>query len=135
MYYASTGLTTEGYDPYYLPDGITRHSFDLVVMTYVLNVIPDEVDRVLALQTAFSYVAPGGSLVVATRHYRLIERQALQRDWDIYNDGYITSLDRGTFQKGFVCGELSSLLITALNPANLTVLIDRPDTLCISVEK
>jgi DNA phosphorothioation-associated putative methyltransferase len=104
-YYNNQELTAVGYDPYYFPTKPSQ-TFDLVTVTYVLNVLEDHYKRLLALKNAISYLNSNGILIVSVRSEKIINTLAKSRKWAVYNDGYITSKEKGTFQKGFSSQEI-----------------------------
>jgi len=55
-----------GYDPHYRPADPGR-GFDTGVCIYVLNVIPDEADRVKCVNNLLARLVPGASAYVAVR--------------------------------------------------------------------
>ena len=57
---------TVGYDPHFFPV-MPNGCFDVVTCIYVLNVIPDPVERANILAEAQSYVRTGGNIYVAIR--------------------------------------------------------------------
>ncbi|MFI7425281.1 DNA phosphorothioation-associated putative methyltransferase [Nonomuraea sp. NPDC049684] len=89
----------EGWDPHYLPDGNRRLS-DVVLLTYVLNVIEDPDERCRTLLRAWELTKE--TLVVATR--LVWEKSKLKGTG--FRDGVLTS--RRTFQHLFSAGELRS---------------------------
>ena len=132
--YSNAGLLAKGYDPYFR-SGDPTGAFDMVTMAYVLNVIPAHFQRVLALQDAFYRVVSGGLLVVATRTDTLIEGLAGKRKWSMFDDGYITSPERKTFQKGFNSNELKDIMINHLNLIDIKTVINTSDALCVVARK
>ena len=134
--YTDAGMSVEGYDKFYkpaFPD--IKSNFDIVALTYVLNVIPDKLERLLVLELAFFYVKPGGYLVVTTRTDHDIGRQAQKNNWDSFEDGYCSSMNRKTFQKGFKYDELKELLISSLPIADIELMVNESATLCFMVKK
>jgi DNA phosphorothioation-associated putative methyltransferase len=86
-----------GWDPFYEPEGHLRPA-DVVLLTYVLNVIEDQEERSRTLQQAWSLA--GTLLVVSTR--LTWERSRVRGDE--FADGVLTS--RRTFQHLFSPSEL-----------------------------
>ena len=132
--YSEAGLISDGWDPSFntrAPVG----SWDIVSLTYVLNVIPSQVERLHTLKAAFNRVAPGGLLVVATRTEGNLRKLAAKNNWMPSGDGYITSQSRKTFQKGYNNNELKTLLIKHLDLIDLKTVINVSDALCIVVRK
>jgi len=52
---------------------------------------------------------PNGFALLVARSSICIEREARSRRWEKYQDGYISSPSRRTFQKGFTDSELIEL--------------------------
>ena len=107
-FYFSNGLFINGYDPHYVPHLNTTLTYDIVSLTYVLNVIDTEQDRIITFKKALDRVKPGGMLIVTVRSEKSISYQASIKNWKFHNDGYITSESKGTFQKGFSIQDLIS---------------------------
>jgi len=59
-----------GYDPHYQPDPPTGETFNTVLCTYVLNVIPDYFSRADIIAEAVKYLERGGWLYVTIRARR-----------------------------------------------------------------
>jgi DNA phosphorothioation-associated putative methyltransferase len=95
-------IDATGYDPNFpefadWPEG----EFDVVLMTYVLNVIDTMTERMTVLSEAWSKVKSGGSLFITTRTVRDIQRAASAKTpWISHNDGYWSDPRRGMFQIG-----------------------------------
>jgi DNA phosphorothioation-associated putative methyltransferase len=90
-----------GWDPHYFPDGLQAPA-DIVLMTYVLNVIENPDERVGALARAWGLTR--SVLVVSTR--LVWERNKVAGSQSA--DGVLTS--RGTFQHLFSPSELRDLV-------------------------
>lgn len=99
-----------GYDPYQAGWDITPGGvFDVVSMTYVLNVIYGENHREMALADALRFLRPGGSIIVSTRTPEELATQGSRSDgwlWDDY--GWWTTA--GTYQRGLRSTEVETLL-------------------------
>jgi exonuclease III len=111
-HYRALGLDARGYDAH-VEHGFSMMpatQFDLVVMTYVLNTLPDPGARVAALASAISKVRRRGYLLVAVRDKAEVGMDARARGWDRVNDGYYTSRRRGTFVKGMTSNEVLACL-------------------------
>ncbi|MFF0870145.1 DNA phosphorothioation-associated putative methyltransferase [Nonomuraea sp. NPDC003560] len=93
------GFQAHGWDPFYAPDKNPAPA-DVVLLTYVLNVIEDTEERREALQRA--WILTERLLVVTTRLTWDRSRVRGQQ----YEDGVLTS--RGTFQHLFSPAELRS---------------------------
>jgi len=76
-----------------------RYKYDLIFMTYVLNVINSHEERIKVFKKAWKYLSPGGILVVTCRTIKEIEREAIKNSWAIHGDGYFTN--SLSFQTGF----------------------------------
>ena len=105
------GYKATCWDPHWKPLGKPgpEEKFDVVLVLYVLNVIPDPKERVEVIKDAWNYVAPGGFLLISTRTTKEIRNCARSGNWDTYADGYVSSADRKTFQKGFTGEDLRTL--------------------------
>jgi len=113
---AERGVVSNGWDPYYLPDG-ERQPAEIVNLGYVINVIEHEPERREALRNAWALT--GKALIVAAQV--LIGKPG--KGHYAYNDGLITS--RNTFQKYYEQQELKNFIDTVLGvdavPAGLGV--------------
>ena len=102
-FYREQGLRSEGYDPHpdfgwFPPEQVEQ--FDMVTLTFVLNVISDAEERLHVIDTAQSILKDGGIILISTRTSREIEGEARKKSWEPFGDGYISSPTRGTFQTG-----------------------------------
>jgi hypothetical protein len=107
-FYRSIGLMAEGYDPY-APFGWNKKplgTFDLVTVTFVLNVLPNSWERLQVVQKAAKHVSDNGFLVVTSRSPMEIAREASTKSWKPFNDGYWSHEGRGTFQHGLSTEEI-----------------------------
>ena len=100
---SESGFTATGWDPHFSP-AAPKQSADIVNLGFVLNVIEDPRERLLALQDAWGLA--GRALVVA-----------VQPDIGVYggnafNDGIVTS--RKTFQKYYSQDEIKDYVSRAL---------------------
>ncbi|MFJ8853579.1 DNA phosphorothioation-associated putative methyltransferase [Streptomyces sp. NPDC102437] len=91
------GLDVSGWDPVHRPDGNLKPS-DIVLLTYVLNVIEKPDERRVALAKAWEHTKV--ALVVSAR----LRWERNQVKGTEYGDGIITS--RNTFQHLFAASEL-----------------------------
>lgn len=108
LFYRSLGIEAYGYDPY-PPFGwnvLPNVTFDLVTLVFVLNVLTDPAKRISVLRAAVAMVRTGGYLFVATRSPATIQKEAKLKGWKPYNDGYISHMQKRTFQKGISRREL-----------------------------
>jgi 2-polyprenyl-3-methyl-5-hydroxy-6-metoxy-1,4-benzoquinol methylase len=112
QFYRGLGLRAQGYDPApaFEADRIPEGIYDLVTVVYVINVLPARTQREETLRAACRFVRPGGALVVASRSLTAIDRQATRGDWPIFSDGYLSHVQRCTFQRGHTQAELSEYL-------------------------
>ena len=108
---AENGITVNGWDPYYAPDG-TKQSAHIVNLGFVINVIEDPAERLEALQGA--YALADELLVVSAM---LANPDSLRGT--PYGDGILTS--RNTFQKYYTQGELRQWLAEGLDAEPLAV--------------
>ena len=101
-FYRASGYMVSGYDPEPTfgyseqPEGL----FDLITITFVLNVIEDVRERIGVLRKAVGLLAPFGRILIATRSEKAIQSEAQKKHWPRWQDGYISSESRRTFQKG-----------------------------------
>ncbi|TGB44639.1 DNA phosphorothioation-associated putative methyltransferase [Mycolicibacterium peregrinum] len=95
------GISAIGWDPYFSPDTQLLDS-NVVLLTYVLNVIEDPVERRSTLEKAWQLAAD--ALVVSTR----LKWEMNSVTGEAAGDGIITS--RGTFQHFFSPHELRQLV-------------------------
>ena len=105
------GLKVEGYDPG--PFGyntLPTRLYGGVCLTYVLCCIPDLRERLETINKAWLYVARGGWLTISTRTHNEVSRLACKLNWSPYDDGWISSEARCTFQKGFSIDDLYYLV-------------------------
>lgn len=100
-------LGIEGYDPFYFPE-LPRKLYDTVTMNYVINTITTHVNRMNAIREAWRYVDTGGMLIVVSRTYSEILKNAEKGNWKPHYGGYITSKE--TFQIGFEDEQIDQLL-------------------------
>jgi SAM-dependent methyltransferase len=108
IYYKSMGYEADGWDPYE-PFGYSirpKTKYDLVICTFVLNVLYNRYERLKVIKEACSYLQPNGVLIIATRSPETIEHEALTKHWKPYNDGYWSSVSRRTFQRGISLKEI-----------------------------
>ncbi len=121
-HYRKAGLDADGYDPY-PPFGWAHKptptaGYDLVTLIFVLNVLPDPWQRVQVLKQATTYLRPGGRMLVVTRSPHDIQTRAAQANWPHHNDGYWSSQQKQTFQRGISEAEIERLASRAsLSPA------------------
>ncbi len=110
-FYREMGFDAVGYDPYpefgfsQMPSGL----FDLVLNIFVLNVLPTSVERFEVIRKAAEFLRKDGLLLLVTRSKSEIDREARQKDWKVYNDGFCSDYRKGTFQKGLTTEELIDL--------------------------
>lgn len=93
----AAGYNAHGWDPHYRPHPPPGPA-DVVLCSYVLNVIADPAERARTLQRAYDLAT--GTLVVAVRG----THEARHLDGDQHADGTLTS--RGTFHHLFTPSEL-----------------------------
>jgi exonuclease III len=112
LFYRSLALEADGYDvePKFgwpRPEGLL---FDLVTVVFVVNVLPSPEDRLLAVRDAATFARPGGHMLLAARSESVVATEARKGGWIAFNDGWISSPSRGTFQRGIPRGEIEWLL-------------------------
>lgn len=106
VYFNNCGLEAFGYDRYFNPVFPSK-KFDLVTCTYVLNVIPSDFLRSLALEAAICLIKTSGYILISIRPPQTIKTKPC---WTKYNDGYITS--RKTFQGLISTDNLIKLIVS-----------------------
>ncbi|MFJ5121564.1 DNA phosphorothioation-associated putative methyltransferase [Kitasatospora sp. NPDC088548] len=94
-------VSVAGWDPFYQPDGRVEPA-EVVLLTYVLNIIEDPSERCATLRQAWDLA--GSLLVVSTR----LTWERTKVRGDEYADGLLTS--RNTFQHLFSPGELRTFV-------------------------
>ena len=103
----------EGYDPHE-PFGYSeppsRAAYQVVLCTYVINVLDTVEARKRVIVDAWKRVAPNGKLVLTSRSAKDIKASAKRGGWPAHNDGYWSRQNRGMFQKGHTLDEMLSLV-------------------------
>ncbi|MGW8281464.1 DNA phosphorothioation-associated putative methyltransferase (plasmid) [Sphingomonas aurantiaca] len=109
---AAAGVEALGWDPHFAP-GAPRHEAEIVNLGFVLNVIEDSAERVVALKGAWALATR--VLVVSVMIVGAVPLDGLRQ----FGDGYLTA--RGTFQKYFQQAELKAILtqVTGVEPVAL----------------
>jgi DNA phosphorothioation-associated putative methyltransferase len=102
---ASGGFNVIGWDPYFAPSNTLAHTYDVVNLGFVINVIEDPAERIEALHKAFGIAS--GVMSVAVM---LCGPERLGKP---FRDGVMTS--RGTFQKYFTQQELKEYIELVLH--------------------
>jgi len=100
---SSIGITCSGWDPHYAAESPV-HPADVVNLGFVVNVIEDPVERIEAIERAYSIskVALAVSVMLSSAN----------RPGTPYKDGYLTA--RNTFQKYFLQDEFKDYLESVL---------------------
>jgi DNA phosphorothioation-associated putative methyltransferase len=108
----AAGVEAVGWDPHFAPD-VPRHEAEIVNLGFVLNVIEDPAERVVALKEAWTLATR--VLVVSVMVVGAVPVDGLRH----FGDGYLTA--RGTFQKYFQQAELKVMLtqVTGVEPVAL----------------
>lgn len=104
------GIACTGWDPFYLPYA-HRNPSDIVNLGYVVNVIEDLQERIIALQSAWSLAQK--ALIVSAR-LNIDDNTDGDRP---YADGHLTRL--GTFQKLFEQQELRQWIDNTLGESSV----------------
>ncbi len=109
---ASAGVEAAGWDPHFAPEA-SRIEAQIVNLGFVLNVIEDPAERVVALKAAWALATR--MLVVSVMIVGAVPVDGLRQ----FGDGYLTA--RGTFQKYFQQAELKAMLTqtTGVEPVAL----------------
>lgn len=108
----AAGVRASGWDPHFAPD-MLRHEAEVVNLGFVLNVIEDPDERIIALKAAWALAAR--VLIVSV----MIAGTVPVHGFTQFGDGYLTS--RGTFQKYYQQAELKAVLMqtTGVEPIAL----------------
>lgn len=111
------GYKVSAWDPHWKPDNKPgpEEKFDVVLCAYVLNVISTPKKRRELINDIWNYVAPGGFLLLSTPTVVEISKCSGDNNWTPCGDGYVSSNDRKTFQKGFSGDELRGLLYSTVD--------------------
>jgi 2-polyprenyl-3-methyl-5-hydroxy-6-metoxy-1,4-benzoquinol methylase len=111
-FYRSNGFEANGYDiePRFGFADMPDRLYDLVTVVYVVNVLPTVEDRLAATRNAARNMKPSGHMFLAARSESAIAKEAERGHWEAFNDGWISSSEKGTFQKGIRREELAWLL-------------------------
>jgi len=109
---AAAGVEAVGWDPHFAPE-VPRRAAEIVNLGFVLNVIEDPAERVVALKEAWALATR--VLLVSVMVVGAVPVDGLRQ----FGDGYLTA--RGTFQKYFQQAELKAMLIrvTGVEPVAL----------------
>ncbi|GHD20798.1 DNA phosphorothioation-associated putative methyltransferase [Tianweitania populi] len=108
----AAGVQAVGWDPYFAPEA-PQHKAEIVNLGYVLNVIEDPAERIVALTGAWALATR--ILVVSVMIVGAVPVVGLRQ----FGDGYLTA--RSTFQKYFQQAELKAMLtqVTGVEPVAL----------------
>lgn len=87
-----------------------KGKFAVVTAIYIVNVLPTVAERTRALADAWSFVDRGGCLFVVSRTKAQIDAEARTKGWPTHSDGHLSSVAKGTFQKGHDSADLERLL-------------------------
>jgi hypothetical protein len=136
-YYISKELEAYAYDPWAafgFSELIVQH-YDVITCFYVLNVLSTKSERLAALLAIKVLMHQDSVLYLAVRSEREIERFAKRRAWVQYNDGYISSLTKKTFQKGFSAAELAQLTLEAgFNEVEVNERLNKSSTIMLALK-
>ena len=103
------GYNCIGYDPY-VPYGsfnIPKGSFDIILLTYVINVISSQNELMTLLTNVFNLCKQNSMIMIASRSNLDIDTETKKNHWKKYNDGWVTM--KNTFQRGYKKKELKML--------------------------
>ena len=85
-----------------------KDPFDVALCSFVINVIPTELERIAAINTIYDALVGGGTLYLEVRDKSFIRSAKTIQP---YNDGYVLGNRKiKTFQKGFDVADLEELL-------------------------
>lgn len=100
------GYDIVGYDKYnYTELNALGQKYDCIICNYVLNVIPEFIDRILALELIVSLLNNRGKVFISVRN----ESPNVLKNKIQYKDGWLTS--KQTFQKFYNQEELLELVL------------------------
>ena len=111
-FYRSVGMDADGYDQYkgFGWISLPEKTYDLVTITFVLNVISDPWQRFIALEQATARVSATGIICIAARSQKCIFNEVSKKGWPKFNDGYWSHEGKGTFQKGITKTEIAAMV-------------------------
>ncbi len=78
--YDADFLGMDKYDPHYAPEMPTAQ-YDTVICNYVLNVIPEELDRIDVVNRIRHYLKPGGVAYISVRNDSFTEGYTSKGTW------------------------------------------------------
>lgn len=111
-FYRDLGYDADGFDiePRFGWTEVRDRKYDLVTAVFVVNVLPSIEDRLNAIRVASRYVRPGGYMLIAARSEKAVASEARKGHWERLGDGWISSPQKGTFQRGIRSEEIAWLL-------------------------
>lgn len=111
-FYRDLGIDADGFDiePRFGWTEVLDRKYDLVAAVFVVNVLPSTEDRLNAIRVASRYVRPGGYMLIAARSEKTVASEARKGQWERLGDGWISSPQKGTFQRGIRSEEIAWLL-------------------------
>ena len=96
-YLCENGFNAYGWDPYNSDNDFPDNTFDIVLLTYVLNTIETDDDIKCTLQSAWNKVTDKGMLIITGRRAKEVLRAAKKGHWKVVNHGgFLTN--SGSFQ-------------------------------------
>jgi exonuclease III len=110
--YRTAGFEAAGFDiePGFGWSRPLGQEFDFVTLVFVVNVLPSIDDRLAAVNDAAQFLRGGGHILIAARSESAIAEAAKRGHWSTFNDGWISSPSKATFQKGISRAEIGWLL-------------------------
>jgi hypothetical protein len=124
-------LRATAYDPHHPKAEVRRRptgTFDTVLLTYVLNVLPKG-EREAALREAASHVRKGGTLLLSVRPAAEVAATVQGDGWVRSGDGHLQrdgDGGRSRFQRGYTAGQLAAevkrVLGSSFQPVELPAL-------------
>ncbi len=111
-FFNKKGMEIDGWDPHdeFGFNKTPTRLYNLVMCTFVLNVLPNPYERFKVIRDILSYTAPGGFSVITTRSPKPIQNEVIKKGWKKHNDGYWSSITKRTFQKGIDINEIKEFL-------------------------
>ena len=107
---AGVELSSNALDPRFGWARCGDRQYDLVTAVFVINVLLSLDDRLVSIRAAACLVRPGGHLLIAARSESAVAGEARRGRWGQFNDGWVSTPGKGTFQKGIPTAEIGWLM-------------------------
>lgn len=117
----------------YSTESIPNEKFDIVLCTFVLNVIPDLQIRNEIVSNLILLVKDTGKIIIEVRRDKGILKN---KHMEKYKDGYIVGKNKiKTFQKPFTVNELEEIFKNNFNNVELKTIKNYPDSIVAIINK